>query len=167
MSEGNGSVCLTWGHLYKDVSTPFLVYYSESWHAIYGDSLTDVLRTTVSCWTHSVASDHAIYGDSLTCRCSQNHCELLQCSFNWTIVWLVTMNVIYGEFLTGFLRNTVSCDNPIMVFLTPDVLRFPMSYDNATLSQIRNHIAVVTMELDLSGMLLEQHPNRWGLLHFF
>ena len=49
-------------------------------------------------------------------------------------------NAIYGESLTGFLRTTVSCDNPIMVFLTPDVLRIPMSYDNATLSQIRNHI---------------------------
>ena len=50
------------------------------------------------------------------------------------------MNAIYGESLSSFLRTTVSCDNPIMVLLTPDALRIPMSYDNATLSQIRNHI---------------------------
>ena len=34
-------------------------------------------------------------------------------------------NAIYGESLTDVLRTTVSCDNPIMLFLSPDVLRIP------------------------------------------
>ena len=49
----------------------------------------------------------------------------LQFSFNWTHS-VASDNAIYGESLTGFLRTTVSCDNPIMVFLSPDVLRIPL-----------------------------------------